>query len=99
MAAQNVFVLNLFCQNILDRESEYLFAIFDSNNDGNIDIAEELNIRYKTLKSDYIFFINFKSTLSFTFFLCVLFHFPCSIFQFQQSWPWRGSMMMLMYNF
>ena len=45
-----------FCYNILDRESEYLFAIFDSNNDGNIDIAEELNIRYKTLKSDYISF-------------------------------------------
>ena len=31
----------------VDRESEYLFTMFDSNNDGNIDIAEELNIRYQ----------------------------------------------------
>ena len=32
---------------ITDRESEYLFTMFDSNNDGNIDIAEELNIRHQ----------------------------------------------------
>jgi len=34
---------------ISDRESEYLFTMFDSNNDGNIDIAEELNIRRDSL--------------------------------------------------
>ena len=32
---------------LTDRESEYLFTMFDSNNDGNIDIAEELNIRHQ----------------------------------------------------
>ena len=51
-----------FFLNILDRESEYLFAIFDSNNDGNIDIAEELNIRYKTLKSENKIFENYFLT-------------------------------------
>ena len=35
------------CISITDRESEYLFTMFDSNNDGNIDIAEELNIRHQ----------------------------------------------------
>ena len=62
MAARNAFFKFSICYNILDRESEYLFAIFDSNNDGNIDIAEELNIRYKT--SDYIPFENYFVTLA-----------------------------------
>ena len=62
MAARNAFFKFSFCYNILDRESEYLFAIFDSNNDGNIDIAEELNIRYKTLKSENKIFENYFLT-------------------------------------
>ena len=41
----------------VDRESEYLFTMFDSNNDGNIDIAEELNIRYE-LKLPPIMILN-----------------------------------------
>ena len=62
MAARNAFFKFSICYNILDRESEYLFAIFDSNNDGNIDIAEELNIRYKTLTSDNNILKNFFAT-------------------------------------
>jgi len=38
---------------ISDRESEYLFTMFDSNNDGNIDIAEELNIRRDSLNGNF----------------------------------------------
>jgi len=43
---------------ISDRESEYLFTMFDSNNDGNIDIEEELNIRRESMCPDKTILLN-----------------------------------------